>query len=92
MITYETTNIHSIIDYLKEKQPQHYKDMKDKSLYPEVDINWEYYLEISKLDMSVVVLAKENKEIIGYSIYILNSDLHNKNNILATNVALFIEK
>jgi len=92
MITYEMHPVHEVLDYLKGQEEKHYADIKDKSLYPEIDMNWELYKDLSELDLCKAILMKDGGNIIGYSCYVLGGDLNNKKGIFATAVALFIER
>jgi hypothetical protein len=92
MITYDIYPTHEKMDYLINNQYRHYDDVKDKSLYPEININWDLYKELSEVDLCKVVIVSKNGEKIGYSAYTLTVDLNNMKSIVAYNVALFIEK
>ena len=92
MITYELKPVHEVLDYLQSMEDRHYDDIKDKSMYPEICMNWEMYEDLSREGLCYAILAVEDGEYIGYSCYTLTTDLNKNNEILAVNVALYIEK
>lgn len=91
VITYHIYPVHSVIDYLKDNSKRHHEDIKDKSVYSDISINWEIYEELSKEGLCYAVLARDGKKTIGYNCYTLTTDLNRNDEILASEVAMFIE-
>lgn len=92
MIEYKLYPANEIIDTLKGYEDKHYSDIKDKSLYPDICMNWEVYEELGKEGLSYAVLATDNDEIVGYCGYTLTTDLNRNNFVAAVCVAMYIEK
>lgn len=92
MITYELHCVHDVLDYLQANEKEHYRDVKDKSMYPEINMNWDLYEELSRAGLCKAIIMSKDGERIGYSCYTLTADLNNMKSIIAYNVALFIEK
>ena len=53
---------------------------------------WDYLADLEKKDSLVTFIARENGIVIGYSIFILHQYVHNKDLILASNDAVFLQK
>ena len=92
MITYELHAVHEVLEYLQGQEEKHFADIKDKTLYPEINMNWELYKDLSELDLCKAILMKDDDKIIGYSCYTLTGDLNNKKGIIACATAIFIER
>lgn len=92
MITYELHPGHEVVDIIKSYEEEHYSEIKDKTMYPDKSVDWNTYVELSKLGLCYVIFAKEEKEIIGYSCYTLTVDLNRSDQVIAMNVALFIKR
>jgi len=92
MITYELHPVHEVLEFLQSYEEEHFADIRDKSLYPKISMNWEVYEELSKEGLCVAVLMKEDDKTIGYSCYTITVDLNNNSYIQAIGVALFIIK
>lgn len=92
MITYKLHPIHEVLDYLQSHEDEHYEDIKDKSLYPEINMNWDIYIELSEAGMCHAVIIYDDNKPVGYSAFTLTTDLNNSKSVIAYSVALFIEK
>lgn len=92
MITYHILPAHEIKDYLVGNEERHYNDIKDKSLYKTVSVNYEIYEELSQEGLCYATIAKDGDKIIGYNIYMLTADLNDNSEVMATEVAMFIEE
>lgn len=92
MIHYELHFVHEILGYLKGQERRHYKDVKDKALFPHINMDWDMYEELSKKGLCVAVLAKDGNKIIGYSCYTLATDMNNKDETVAQSAAFFVER
>ena len=91
MITYEIVPMHTIVNYLQHMAPIHHEDIKDKSMYPSIHIDWDSYIELSEEGLCHVALARDDGEIIGYQAYVINTDLNKGNEVIATSMVLYIE-
>lgn len=92
MITYTLYPVNEVLELLKRYEEKHYRDIKDKSMYPSISMNWDIYEELGKDGLCFAVIAKDNDNIVGYSAYTLGANLNANNKVLASNVAMYIEK
>jgi hypothetical protein len=92
MIKYTLYPVNEIINLLKRYEKKHYNDIKDKSMYPDISMNWEIYEELGQEGLCYAVLAMDDGEIVGYSAYTLTTDLNRNSIVQAACVAMYIEK
>ena len=92
MIEYTLYPVNEVLDLLKGYEKKHYRDIKDKSLYPSISMNWDIYEALGQEGLCFVVIARDGEDVVGYSAYTLTADLNANNKVLAVNVALYIEK
>lgn len=89
---YSIVPAHEIKEYLQANEQRHWRDVKDKSVYNDTSVNYEMYEELSKEGLCWAVIAKDNNDIVGYNVYTITTDLNKNDEIIAMDVALFIEK
>ena len=92
MIEYSLEAPHTLKEYFQGNLERHVADIKDKSLYAETCVNWELYEEMSREGLCYAAIARENGDIVGYNIYILTADWNKNDEVMASDVAMFIEK
>jgi hypothetical protein len=92
MIEYTLYPVNEIIDLLKGYEEQHYRDIKDKTMYPSISMNWEIYEALGQEGLCFAVIARDGEELVGYTAYTLNADLNANNKVIAISVAMYIEK
>lgn len=92
MIEYQLLPAHEIKGYLQANEERHWSDIKDKSLYTKTCVNWEVYEELSREGLCYAVVATGDEGIVGYNVYMLTADFNKNDEVLATDVALYIEK
>lgn len=92
MIFYRLYPLNEVLDVLKGYQEKHYNDIKDKSMYPSICMNWDMYRELGEEGLAFAVLAFDEDDVVGYSAYTLTADFNKNDEIIAINVAMFIEK
>jgi hypothetical protein len=92
MIKYTLYPVNEVLNLLKSYEKKHYNDIKDKSMYPSISVNWDIYEELGKEGLCYAVLAMDEGEIVGYSAYTLTTDLNRNSIVQAACVAMYIEK
>ena len=88
---YEILPAHEIKEYLIENSWRHYDDIKDRSIYSKICVNWEVYEELSKEGLCWAVVAKDEGQIVAYNCFTLTADLNDNSEILAIDVAMYID-
>jgi len=72
---------------------QHWEEVViDKSRGQRPAPDWEYFETLEKNNSLVTFIARENGIVIGYSLFILHKYLHNKEMVIASNDAVFLQK
>jgi len=92
MITYEIHSVHDKLEYLKSYEEKHYEDIKDKSMYPEINMCWDVYKELSEAGLCKVVIAYDKGEPVAYAAFTITLDLNNGSSNMAYQVAMYIER
>lgn len=72
---------------------QHYQELTLHKDIIKLDPDWAQYLKLQALGMLAVFVAKDNEQLIGYSVFFVhNSHLHYKHLKVASNDVLFVTK
>lgn len=92
MTTCKIVPLHKVIKEIETLIPQHYAEAKKEFNYEPIDIDFPYFMKLSKQGMCQAVVLKDGDKIVGYSIYIIASDPLRKNQLEANNVCMFVVK
>lgn len=82
-----------VADFIKSNQLQHYADASEIAEHDLPDIDFDYYLQASDANMCVAIVAiNDEKEIVGYSVFLIGNAPNHKSIIEANNTAIWVKK
>jgi Acetyltransferase (GNAT) family len=89
MITIKEENF-NVVEENKHLVQEHWDEIvKDKR---DLDVNWEFFRNLENLKSLVTIVARENDEVIGYAVFVLQYHLHSRKVLTAHNDAVFVKK
>ena len=91
MITYQTEAYSDCIEELKQLYPAHYEELSVTKSVP-LEPNYEVYKNIETAGILKVVTCRNDKELIGYILFIVTPHLHYKSCITAVEDIYFVKK
>lgn len=92
MTNCEITPFHNVRKEIEAIVPEHYEEAKKEFGYDPVNVDWEYFSELSKHGNCFVVSLKEENNIVGYAGYIVSNDPLRKDVKEATNVCMYVKR
>ena len=72
--------------------PQHFKDACETEEYDPVDIDMEYYMNVSDMDKCFIVTLNSGTEMVGYSIFTIATDPIRRKVKEALNTCVYVKK
>lgn len=90
MIGFSVVPLHQVVTEILEAAPRHFREIvKDGGAFdPDIDS----YVNASRAGNVIVVTARDNGVLIGYSVFSIAPAMRQKTNIEAQNHALYVEK
>lgn len=92
MITFGIAHLHDVYEEIKPNVARHYAEMSDGDDYGTPEIDWDSYLAASRANRCVVVTVRDEKKLVGYSVYSLGANPRYKNLVMASSDGIFLEK
>lgn len=92
MITFDLLPLHRVYEEIKPNLPRHYHELTEGDDYGPFDIDWEMYLHLSHLNKCLVVTVRDDKKLVGYSVYSVGRNPRYKTIIQACSDGIFLEK
>lgn len=71
---------------------QHWGEVVADGAQRKLDVNWDFFLRCESVGGLVTFVAREQDEIVGYAVFLLQYHLHCKTTVSAHNDAIFIRK
>lgn len=84
--------LHDVADYIKKEIPEHYQEACKTNEYEPVDIDWDYFINMSFMGSCFVVLLKDGEKSVGYTIMTVSNDPLRKSITEANNVCMYVKK
>ena len=91
MITYQVEKYSDCVEELKQLYPEHYEELSVTKSIP-LEPNYEVYKNIEDIGILKVVTCRNDKELIGYILFIVTPHLHYKSCITAVEDIYFVKK
>lgn len=92
MISFDFVPLHDVAHEIQPNVERHYAEMSDGDDYGPPEIDWETYLQASRIGLCRVVTVRDNGVLVGYSVYSIGRNLRYKNLIEASSDGIFLEK
>ena len=71
---------------------EHWEELESRKDILQVNVDYERFEMLEKAGMLLTLIAKQNTEVVGYSINILSTHLHHKDTLMCYNDLLFLTK
>jgi len=92
MTVCEIVPLHEVALEINSLIPEHYEEAKKEFDYEPVNIDWNYFMALSKQGSCFVVSLKQDEKIVGYSIYTLSTDPMRMDIKEANNICMYVMK
>ena len=69
---------------------EHWVEMESRKDLLQIDVDYDRYEAVEQAGMLLVLIAKENEKVVGYSVNILSTHLHHKDTLMCYNDLLFL--
>lgn len=89
---YDFVPLHDVAGEIAKNLDKHYEDADSRDDYGKANIDWDNYFALSRDGKCRVVTARKDGEMVGYSIFIIGTNINHKHIIEALNTGLFIQK
>lgn len=91
MITYQVENYKDCIEELKQLYPEHYEELSVTKTVP-LEPNYPVYNQLADIGILKVITCRNDKDLIGYILFIVTPHLHYKSCITAAEDIYFVRK
>ena len=90
MITFQIEEPHPFTEEAKVLFEQHYNEIAERKDVIKLDPNYEQYDLLYKKGMLEIHTMRNNKKLIGYSLWFINKHIHYKNSLTVNSDILYI--
>ena len=90
MIVIAKEEFSGVVVEAKELVEQHYKELTLNKEAMELFPNWDKYFALDADSSLVLITARDDGKLVGYSLFILSPHLHYKKQLVAYNDVLFL--
>lgn len=89
---YQIEPFHEIAEYVAEKVPEHYEEVKNREGSELPNMDWDYYLEASLSGQCIAITARDQGKLVGYSVFFIETNANHKHILEAVNSGIFLER
>jgi hypothetical protein len=82
----------SIVEDNKQLIEQHWDEVVADKSVRQLDVDWEMFRAMEDMGRLVTIVAREDGEVAGYAVFIIQRHFHAKQTVCAHNDALFLRK
>jgi len=92
MITLQIVNTIDVLSDIAKTSSRHTIEKLDKDKYGELNVDWQYYIDISRAGYCKTITMKDFNKLVGYAIIVIGENPMHKDVVDGMCEALFIEE
>ena len=90
-LNFAVEQFEDIEDEIYTMSSDHWEEVEVFQEEAPYDVDSETYHRLSNMGLLVCVTAREKKELVGYAIFTISTQLHSKHTVVAQNTALYLK-
>lgn len=89
---YQIEAFHDIAGYVAKNVSEHHKEADERETSEPLNMDWDYYFEASLAGQCIAITARDDGELVGYSVFFIETNANHKHILEAVNSGVFLEK